>query len=140
MSDQEQVTGCGTTRTEIPSANCSLCGEALLDTTSYSLQGDPVCLTCLLHLGPERTQILLKVKKIDPVEIASAVAYLQSLLTKNQTLRLREAIRTGGRNWWVKLPEFGEYVCRMLATNGVAWEYEVLDEVGDQLIEEAVEE
>lgn len=119
MSDQEQTPGCGTTRTEISLVNCSLCGEALSDTTSYSLQGDPVCLTCLLHLGPERTQILLKVKKIDPAEIAFAVTYLRSLLTKNQRLRLREAIRTGGRNWWVKLPEFGEYICRMLATNGV---------------------
>ena len=140
MSDQEQVPGCGTARTEISSANCLLCGEALSETTSYSLQGDSVCLTCLLHLGPERTQILLKVKKIDPVEIDFAVAYLRSLLTKNQTLRLREAIRSGGRNWWVKLPEFGEYICRMLATNGVVWENEVLDEVWDQLIEEAVEE
>ena len=140
MSDQGQVPHCGTIRAEIPLANCSLCGEALSDTTSYSLQGDPVCLNCLLHLGPERTQILLKVKKIDPVEIAFAVTYLRSLLTRNQTLRLREAIRTGGRNWWVKLPEFGEYICRMLAANGVVWENEVLDEVWDQLIEEAVEE
>jgi len=140
MSEQEQIPRCGTTRTEISLANCSLCGEALSDMTSYGLQDDPVCLNCLLYLGPERTQILLKVKKIDPVEIAFAVTYLRSLLTRNQTLRLREAIRTGGRNWWVKLPEFGEYICRMLSMNGTGWGNEVLDEVWDQLIEEAVEE
>jgi hypothetical protein len=119
---------------------CSLCGDDLSATTSYSLLGNPICLRCLLHLGPERAQILLKIKFLDPEEIAAAVTFLRGLLTRNQTMRLREAIRNGGRNWWVKLPEFGEYVCRLLAENGIAWDSDVLDEVWDRLVEEAVEE
>ena len=96
---------------------------------------------CLLRLGPERAQILLKVNKLDPAEVALAVSFLRGLLNRNQTLRLREAIESGGRNWWVKLPDFGEYVCRKLLEQGIIdWDGEVLDEIWDRLIEQAVEE
>lgn len=139
MNYQEQDKHHGTSQTGVLPP-CLLCGETLSATTSYSLQGDFICLNCLLHLGPERAQLLLKVNKIDPEEIASAVAYVQSLLTRNQTLRLREAIRNGGRNWWVKLPEFGEYICRRLIEYGVDWDNEVVDELWDRLVEKAVEE
>ncbi len=82
----------------------------------------------------------MKVKKLDPAEITATVSFLRGLLTRNQTLRLREAIRSGGRNWWVKLPEFGEYVCRRIEEHGGGWDNEVLDELWDRLVEEAVEE
>ena len=96
---------------------------------------------CLLRLGPERAQTLLKVNKLNPMEVAKAVSFLRGLLNRNQTLRLREAIELGGRNWWVKLPDFGEYVCRKLIEQGIIyWDGEVLDEVWDRLIEQAVEE
>lgn len=139
MDDQNQARHLPP-KVEIPLPPCSLCGDHLSATTSYSLQGDPICLNCLLHLGPERARILLRVKKLDPAEISAAVSFLRGLLTRNQTLRLREAIRSGGRNWWVKLPEFGEYVCRRIGERDGAWDNEVLDEVWDRLVEEAVEE
>ena len=120
---------------------CPLCGEELLASTSYPLQQELICMHCLLRLGPERAQILLKVNKLNPAEIAAAVKFLRELLTRNQILRLREAINYGGRNWWVKLPDFGEYICRKLMDQSVIpWDGEVLDEVWDRLIEEAVEE
>ena len=79
--------------------------------------------------------------KLDPAEVALAVSFLRGLLNRNQTLRLREAIELGGRNWWVKLPDFGEYVCRKLLEQGIIdWDGEVLDEIWDRLIEQAVEE
>ena len=84
--------------------------------------------------------MLIKIKKLDSAEISQAVHLLQNLLTLNQTMRLREAIARGGQNWWVKLPEFGEYVCRFLVKQGIKWDDEVLDEVWDRLVEEAVEE
>lgn len=119
---------------------CSLCGEELFKTNQHILQEGAVCLQCLLRLGPDRAQTLVKVKKLDPVEVSAAVNFLRTLLTRNQTLRLREAISQGGRNWWVRLPEFGEFICRVLVEQGTAWDNEVLDEVWDRLIEEAVEE
>jgi len=120
---------------------CSLCGEELVSTTSYRLLEAEVCMHCLLRLGPERASLLIKVKRLDPQEVVRAVNFLRSLLNRNQILRLREAIRQGGRNWWVKLPELGEYVCRTLSDKGnVDWESEVLDEVWNRLVEEAVEE
>lgn len=140
MSDQKQGRHGGLSDDATPLPPCSLCEEELTATTSYSLQGVLICMNCLLHLGPERARILLKVKKLDPAEIAAAVTFLRELFTRNQTLRLREAIRNGGNNWWVKLPEFGEYVCRRLTESGIAWDSEVLDEVWDRLVEEAVEE
>ena len=140
MSDQKQGRHGGLSDDETPLPPCSLCEEELTAATSYSLQGVLICMNCLLHLGPERARILLKVKKLDPAEIAAAVTFLRELFTRNQTLRLREAIRNGGNNWWVKLPEFGEYVCRFLTEQGIKWDEEVLDEVWDRLVEEAVEE
>jgi hypothetical protein len=119
---------------------CALCGEEMLTTTQHVLQDEPVCLHCLLHVGPERAQLLVKIKKLDTAEVATAVMFLRKLLNRNQTLRLRDAIENGGRNWWVKLPEFGEYVCRFLVEQGINWDNEVLDEVWDSLVEEAVEE
>ncbi|MBP2665071.1 MAG: hypothetical protein H6Q76_51 [Firmicutes bacterium] len=139
MSVEKQVRN-NTSGVEISLPHCPLCGEELSTITSYSMQEDFICLNCLLHLGPERAQILLNVKKLDPSEIVAAVTFLRELLTRNQTLRLREAIHNGGRNWWVKLPEFGEYVCRVLQEHGTTWDSEVLDEIWDRLIEEAVEE
>ena len=120
--------------------HCALCGEELLTTTQHMLLGEPVCFTCLIRVGPDRAQLLIKIKKLDPGEVASAVVSLQKLLNRNQTLRLRDAIERGGRNWWVKLPEFGEYVCNFLVKQGIGWESEVLDEVWDLLVQEAVEE
>jgi len=119
---------------------CCLCGEAMLTTTQHVLHGEPVCLHCLLHVGPERAQLLVKIKKLDPGEVTSAVMFLRKMLNRNQTLRLRDAIERGGPNWWVKLPEFGEYVCNFLSDKGIQWDTEVLDEVWDRLVEEAVEE
>ena len=140
MSDKKEDSYGGVQGAERSFPQCSLCGEELSDMTSYSLQGDAICLHCLLHFGPERAQILLKVKNIDPEEIMTAVMFLRGLLTRNQMLRLHEAIQNGGSNWWVKLPEFGEYICRRLMESGGSWDSEVLDEVWDRLVEEAVEE
>lgn len=121
--------------------NCPLCGEELLSANSYSLQHELICLHCLLLLGPERAQVLLKVNQLNPAEVDKAVNFLRDLLNKNQILRLREAIELGGRNWWVKLPDFGEYVCRKLIEQGIIdWDGEVVEEVWDRLIEQAVEE
>ena len=121
--------------------HCRLCGEELVSATTYLLQSELICMHCLLRLGPERAQVLLKVKKLNPDEVAHAVSFLRGLLNRNQTLRLREAIELGGRYWWVKLPDFGEYVCRKLLEQGIIdWDGEVLDEVWDRLIEQAVEE
>jgi hypothetical protein len=117
-----------------------LCGERLTATTTYNLQGDDICLTCLLHLGPERAKVLLNVKKLDPLEVEAAVLFLRTMLTRNQISRLREAIRQGGRNWWVRLPEFGEYVCKTIMDQRQGWDPEVLDEIWDRLVQEAVEE
>ena len=119
---------------------CMLCGERLSATTTYNLQGDDICLTCLLHLGPERAKVLLNVNKLDPLEVEAAVLFLRSMLTRNQIARLREAIRQGGRNWWVRLPEFGEYVCKAIMDHRPGWDPEVLDEIWDRLVREAVEE
>jgi len=120
---------------------CPLCGEELLSSTSYPLQNELICMHCLLRLGPERAQVLLKVNRLNPSEVDRAVGFLRGLLSRNQILRLREAIQQGGSNWWVKLPDFGEYVCRRLMEQGVIdWDGEVLDEVWDRLIEQAVEE
>ena len=119
---------------------CMLCGERLSATTTYNLQGDDICLTCLLHLGPERAKVLLNVNKLDPLEVEAAVLFLRSMLTRNQIARLREAIRQGGRNWWVRLPEFGEYVCKAIMDQRQGWDPEVLDEIWDRLVQEAVEE
>ncbi len=120
---------------------CAFCSEELVAANSYRLLDAEVCLHCLLRLGPERAQTLIKVKQLDPDEVAGAVKFLRGLLNRNQTLRLREAIQNGGPNWWVKLPEFGEYVCQALTERGnIGWDGEILDEVWDRLIEEAVEE
>ena len=119
---------------------CVLCGEELLATTQHVLQDEPVCINCLIGVGAERAQLLVRVRKLDPSEVSSAVLLLRNLLNRNQTMRLREAIARGGRNWWVKLPEFGDFVCRFLAAEGIGWDSEVLDEVWDRLVEEAVEE
>ena len=119
---------------------CRLCGESLSATTTYNLQGDDICLTCLLYLGPERAKVLLNVNKLDPLEVENAVLFIRNLLTRNQIARLREAIRQGGRNWWVRLPEFGEYVCKALMDHRDGWDPEVLDEIWDRLVREAVEE
>jgi hypothetical protein len=140
MPDQKQGRSPGLSVEGNSLPPCFLCGDDLSSTTSYSLQGDLICLKCLLYLGPERARILLKVKKLEPLQIASAVAFLRELFTRNQTLRLKEAIRNGGRNWWVKLPEFGEYVCQRLMDQGGNWDSEVLDEVWDRLVKEAVED
>ena len=121
-------------------SSCMLCGESLSATTTYNLQGDDICLTCLLHLGPERAKVLLSVNKLDPLEVEAAVLFLRNMLTRNQVARLREAIRQGGRNWWVRLPEFGEYVCKAIMDQRVGWDPEVLDEIWDRLVQEAVEE
>jgi hypothetical protein len=120
--------------------HCPLCGEGLLPTTAYSLLGETICLKCLLHLGPERAEVLLKVRKVKQAEIVAVVNFLRELLTQNQMLRLREAIHLGGRNWWVKLPEFGEYICKVVKEQGCQWDSDVLDEIWDRLVEEAVEE
>ena len=121
-------------------SSCMLCGASLSATTTYNLQGDDICLTCLLHLGPERAKVLLNVNKLDPLEVEAAVLFLRSMLTPNQIARLREAIRQGGRNWWVRLPEFGEYVCKAITQQRDGWDPEVLDEIWDRLVREAVEE
>ena len=135
----QQQTGLSGEPVEYPA--CPLCGEEILSATAYPLQHETICMHCLLRLGPERAQILLKVNKLDPAEVALAVSFLRGLLNRNQTLRLREAIESGGRNWWVKLPDFGEYVCRKLLEQGIIdWDGEVLDEIWDRLIEHAVEE
>ena len=120
--------------------SCLLCGDELTATTRYNLQGEYICMSCLLHFGPDRARILVNVKKLDPGEVAGAVSFLRSLLTQNQIVRLREAIRLGGRNWWVKLPEFGEYVCKAVSGQGFGWDPEVLDEIWNRVVEEAVEE
>lgn len=123
------------------SPTCPLCGEELVATTSYRLLEAGVCMHCLLRLGPDRALLLIKVKQLDPQEVVRAVNFLRGLLNRNQTMRLRETIRQGGRNWWVKLPELGEYACRALSEKGnIDWDNEVLDEVWNRLIEEAVEE
>ncbi len=140
MGDQKKSRRRGASGAAISLPACPLCGESLSATTSYSIEGEAICLHCLLHLGPERVRILLKVNSLDPLEVEAAVTFLRGLLTRNQTLRLRETIQNGGRNWWVKLPEFGEYVCRRIMERGGSWDSEVLDEVWDRLIEEAVEE
>lgn len=119
---------------------CALCGEELLTATQHVFYDEPVCVSCLLRVGPERAQLLVKIKKLNPEEISLAVLLLRKLLNQNQTLRLRDAIARGGANWWVKLPEFGEYICRFLSEQGITWDGEVLDEVWDRLVEEAVEE
>ena len=121
-------------------SSCRLCGESLSATTTYNLQGDDICLTCLLHLGPERAKVLLNVNKLDPLEVEAAVFFVRNMLTRSQITRLREAIRQGGRNWWVRLPEFGEYVCKALMNHREGWDPEVLDEIWDRLVQEAVEE
>lgn len=119
---------------------CALCGEEMLTAMQHRFFDEPVCVSCLLRLGPDRAQLLVKIKKLDPGEVSQAVGLLRTLLNQNQTLRLREAIQRGGRNWWVKLPDFGEYICRYLSRQGIGWGEEVLDEIWDQLVEEAVEE
>ena len=119
---------------------CALCGEELLTAAQQLLFEEPVCFKCLIRVGPERAQLLVKVKRLDPSEISTAVSSVRQLLNRNQTMRLREAIAQSGPNWWVKLPEFGEFICRFLAENGINWDSEVLDEVWDRLVEQAVEE
>jgi len=140
MSGKKKARNNDSTGVDVSVTPCPLCGAGMLPTTSYSLLGNSICLHCLLYLGPERAAVLLKVKNIDPTEISDAVNFLRILLTRNQTIRRKEAILAGGRNWWVKLPEFGEYVCKALREHGCVWDNEVLDEVWDRLIEEAVEE
>ena len=139
MDDQEGQC-CRSSENETFLPSCALCDAVLSITNSYSLQGDPICLNCLLHLGPERAWTLLQVKKIDSQEISAAVEILRELLTRNQVMRLRETIRNNGRYWWVKLPEFGEYVCKLLVQKGFDWDEEVLEEIWDRLVAEAVEE
>lgn len=121
-------------------SNCLLCGDALTVATCYSFHGECICMSCLLHFGPDRAWTLMKVKRLDSAAVAGAVLFLRNLLTRNQIVRLREAVRLGGRNWWVKLPEFGEYVCKAISGQGTGWDPEVLDEIWDRLVEEAVEE
>ena len=80
------------------------------------------------------------VPRSGPHAIAAAVAFLRALLTRNQIARLRETIRSGGSNWWVRLPEFGDFICRRLAGEGFAWDADVLDEIWNRLVEAVVEE
>lgn len=134
----QQQTGLAAVSDGLP--RCALCGEDLMLSKQHSFFGEPVCIRCLLQVGPERAQLLVRVRALDPVEVSRAILLLRKLLNRNQTMRLREAIGSGGRNWWVKLPEFGEYVCRFLSEQGIEWDGEILDEIWDRLVEEAVEE
>lgn len=135
----EQQTGGALEADLLP--KCELCEEEMLANTSYRLLDASICMHCLLRLGPERVQTLIKVKQLERSEIETAIGFIRKLLNRNQRLRLREAIYLGGKNWWVKLPAFGEYVCRnLLEKQIINWDPEVLEEVWDRLIEEAVEE
>lgn len=135
----EQQTGYSIEPGVLP--KCAICEEELVANTSYRLMEASICMHCLLRLGPERAQTLVRVRMLKRSEVMNAVHFIKNMLNRNQRLRLQEAINQGGPNWWVKLPALGEYVCRKLQEQQVVdWDGEILEEVWDRLIEEAVEE
>ena len=119
---------------------CLLCGGELYMGDRHSGVDASVCHRCVVNYGNDRVITLLRARELGRAEHLRAIAILMKRFTGNQIIRIREFIALGGRNWWLKVGRLGDHVCGILQEEGFDWDDEVLEEIWDHLVEEAVAE